>query len=85
VSAELAGGGDVVELLARSGRRLGDVDDLLNLGTAEAGDLHGTHDAEAHDGEARAPLDGALNWSTSTAAEARILLPVWAARGTLVP
>src|SRR3954462_11171511 len=35
--------GDVVELLARSRRGLRDVDDLQYLGTAEAGDLHGTH------------------------------------------
>src|SRR3954470_10812753 len=41
-----AGGGDVVELLARTRRRLGDVDNLQDLGTAEAGDLQGTHDAE---------------------------------------
>jgi hypothetical protein len=35
-----AGGGDVVELLARTGRGLRDVDDVQDLGTAEAGDLH---------------------------------------------
>jgi hypothetical protein len=34
-----AGGGDVVELLAVTGLRLGDVDDVEDLGTAEAGDL----------------------------------------------
>jgi hypothetical protein len=34
-----AGGRDVVELLARTRRRLRDVDDLQDLGTAEAGDL----------------------------------------------
>jgi hypothetical protein len=34
---------DVVELLAETGLRLRDVDDLEDLGTAEAGDLHGTH------------------------------------------
>jgi hypothetical protein len=38
-----AGRRDVVELLARAGRGLGDVDDLEDLGAAEAGDLHGTH------------------------------------------
>jgi hypothetical protein len=38
-----AGGGDVVELLAVTGLRLGDVDDVEDLGTAEAGDLNGTH------------------------------------------
>jgi hypothetical protein len=37
-----AGCRDVVELLARAGLRLGDVDDFEDLGTAEAGDLHGT-------------------------------------------
>ena len=41
-----AGGGDIVELLARSGRRLGDVHDLQDLGAAEAGDLHGTRAGE---------------------------------------
>jgi len=42
-----AGGGDVVELLAWTGLRLRDVDDFQDLGTAEAGDLHSTHAAEA--------------------------------------
>src|SRR5688572_33469590 len=41
---------DVVELLARAGRGLRDVDDLQDLGTAETGDLHGTHTAEARAG-----------------------------------
>ena len=37
-----AGGGDVVDLLARAGCGLGDFDEVQDLGTAEAGDLHGT-------------------------------------------
>jgi len=35
-----AGGGDVVGLLAVSRLGLGEVDDLEDLGPAEAGDLH---------------------------------------------
>ena len=42
-----AGGGDVVELLATTRRGLGDVDDVKDLGAAEAGDLHGSHVREA--------------------------------------
>src|SRR4051794_30396720 len=42
-----AGGGDVVELLARTGRGLGDVDDLQDLGAVEAGDLNATHARKA--------------------------------------
>ncbi len=38
-----AGGGDVVELLARAGLRLGDVDDVEDFWAAEAGDLYGAH------------------------------------------
>ena len=38
-----ARGRDVVELLAGPGRRVGEVDDVQDLGAAEAGDLHGTH------------------------------------------
>jgi hypothetical protein len=38
-----ARGRDVVERLALTRHRLGDVDELQDLGTAEAGDLHGTH------------------------------------------
>jgi hypothetical protein len=34
-----AGGGDVVELLAVSCLRLGDVDDVEDFGSSEAGDL----------------------------------------------
>jgi hypothetical protein len=37
-----AGCREVVEPLARAGLRLGDIDDFEDLGTAEAGDLHGT-------------------------------------------
>ena len=44
-----SGGRDVVELLARGRRRLGDVDDVQDLGTAEAGDLHGSHERQAED------------------------------------
>jgi hypothetical protein len=44
-----AGGRDVVDLLARSGCGFGDVDDVQDLGTAEAGDLHGSHAGEATD------------------------------------
>ena len=40
-------GGDVIELLALAGSRVGHVDDVEDLGTAEAGDLHGTHAGEA--------------------------------------
>src|SRR4051794_7491335 len=42
-----SGGGDVVDLLARTGRRLRDVDDLQDLGTAEAGDLDSAHTRHA--------------------------------------
>jgi hypothetical protein len=35
--------GDVVELLAVGGNRLGQVDDVEDLGAAEAGDLYGSH------------------------------------------
>ena len=41
-----AGGGDVVQGLTWPCLRLGDVDDLEDLRTAEAGDLHGTHAAK---------------------------------------
>jgi hypothetical protein len=41
-----AGRGDVVDLLVRAGLRLRDVDELRDLGTAEAGDLHGSHGSE---------------------------------------
>jgi hypothetical protein len=52
-----ARGRDVVDLLVRAGLRLGDVDDLQDLGTAEAGDLHGTHarKAKSWSGRTRAP------------------------------
>jgi hypothetical protein len=39
-------GRDVAELLARTGLGLRDVDELQNLRTAEAGDLHGSHARE---------------------------------------
>jgi hypothetical protein len=41
-----AGRGDVVDLLVRAGLRLRDVDELRDLGTAKAGDLHGSHGSE---------------------------------------
>jgi hypothetical protein len=37
---------DVVEPLPVAGHGLGDVDNLEDFGTAEAGDLHGSHDGE---------------------------------------
>ena len=39
-----AGGGDLVERLAVAGDGVGEVDDVQDLGAAEAGDLHGTHE-----------------------------------------
>jgi hypothetical protein len=51
-------GRDVVELLARTGLRLGYVDDVQDLGTAEAGDLHGTHACEARAGCGALPVTG---------------------------
>jgi hypothetical protein len=39
-----AGGRDVVELLAGTGLRFRDVDDVEDLRAAEAGDLHSTHE-----------------------------------------
>jgi hypothetical protein len=42
-----AGGRDVVQLLAFARDGVGQVDDVEDLGTAEAGDLHGTHVPEA--------------------------------------
>src|SRR3954454_22725705 len=42
-----AGGADLVELGALAGRGVGEVDDVEDLGAAEAGDLHGSHTAEA--------------------------------------
>jgi hypothetical protein len=42
--------GDVVELLPGTGFRLGDGDDLQDLRTAEAGDLHSAHGSEARGG-----------------------------------
>jgi hypothetical protein len=39
-----AGGGDVEELLPFARRGVGQVDDVEDLGAAEAGDLHGTHE-----------------------------------------
>jgi hypothetical protein len=41
-----AGGGDVEELLAVPGDRVGQVDDVQDLGPAEAGDLHSAHARE---------------------------------------
>ena len=55
-----AGGGDVVELLARTGRGLRDVDDVQDLGTAEAGDLHSTHAGESMACSAANLLGGGL-------------------------
>ena len=48
-----AGRRDVVDPLAGNGLRLGDVDDVEDLGPAEAGDLHCTHGTEARGGPAR--------------------------------
>jgi hypothetical protein len=42
-----AGGRDLVELLAVARYGVGQVDDVEDLGTAEAGDLDGTHGTEA--------------------------------------
>ena len=52
----------VVELLARAGRGLGDVDDLQDLGTAEAGDLHGSPAVRLGQGPVQFPV---LGWSPS--------------------
>jgi hypothetical protein len=41
------GGGDLEELLALAGCRVGELDDVEDLGTAEAGDLHGSHALQA--------------------------------------
>jgi hypothetical protein len=40
-----AGGRDVLELLAGTGFWVGDVEDVEDLGTAEAGDPNGPHTA----------------------------------------
>jgi hypothetical protein len=40
------GGEDLVELLAVPRDRVGEVDDVEDLGAAETGDLHGTHAGE---------------------------------------
>jgi hypothetical protein len=40
-------GGDVEQLLALSGGRIGQVDDVEDLGATEARDLHSTHGQEA--------------------------------------
>ncbi|HZH22892.1 MAG TPA: hypothetical protein VEZ18_22145 [Geodermatophilus sp.] len=42
-----AGGAHVEHLLAVRGLRIGQVDDVEDLGAAEAGDLHSTHAGEA--------------------------------------
>ena len=42
-----AAGGDLEELLAVPGDRVGQVDDVHDVGPAEAGDLHSTHAGEA--------------------------------------
>ena len=42
-----AGGGDVEQLLILTRRGVGEVDDVEHLGAAAAGDLHGSHGAEA--------------------------------------
>jgi hypothetical protein len=42
-----ARGAHLVELLAVPGDRVGQVDDVEDLGAAEAGDLHGTHAGDA--------------------------------------
>jgi hypothetical protein len=48
----------VVELLTRAGRGLGDVDDLQDLETAEAGDLHGSHAVRLGQGPVQFPVTG---------------------------
>ena len=45
-----AGGGDVEQLLPVRRDGVGKVDDVEDLGAAEAGDLHGSHAAEARCG-----------------------------------
>jgi hypothetical protein len=42
-----AGGAHVAHLLAVRGLRIGQVDDVEDLGAAEAGDRHSTHAGEA--------------------------------------
>ncbi len=42
-----AGRCDLVELLAVGGDGIGQVNDVEDLGTAEAGNLHGSHATEA--------------------------------------
>ena len=44
-----AGGGDVEQRLAVPGTGSGQVDDVHDLGAAEAGDLHSTHDREVRE------------------------------------
>ncbi len=45
-----ADGGDVEQLLTLTGRGVGQVDDVEDLGAAEAGDLHGSHAGEGRQG-----------------------------------
>jgi hypothetical protein len=40
-------GAHLVELLALAGRRVGEVDDVEDLGTAEAGDVDSAHTRDA--------------------------------------
>ncbi len=42
-----AGRAHLVQLLAVAGDGVGEIDDVEDLGAAEAGDLHGSHSAEA--------------------------------------
>jgi hypothetical protein len=61
-----AGGAHREQPLAGTRLRLGDVDDLEDLGTAEAGDLHGSHGREAR--RRRADV-GIVTWVRDVAGE----------------
>jgi hypothetical protein len=65
-----AGGRDVVELLAGTGLRFRDVDDVEDLRAAEAGDLHSTHEGRLGDcfRTHRAPGAPGQGWSAAGAA-----------------
>jgi hypothetical protein len=58
-----AGRRDVVELLAVPRLRLGDVDDFQDLGTAEAGDLHGSHGRRLGDDGVGTEVGSACVWT----------------------
>src|SRR5690349_8727242 len=78
-----AGGGDVVELLARARCGLGDVDDLQDLGPAEAGDLHGTHGGEARAAPIWAAF-GSVEWGAGDRPESSFLASVETVCGGVV-